>query len=98
MSELVLVGRSSSHFTRVARMFALELGIDFAVRPVYDLTSLDVTVYGDNPALKIPVLLTETGPLFGAENICRELVRRARAKNKKAKKSDVVLRGDASTG
>ena len=94
MSELVLVGRSSSHFTRVARMFALELGIDFAFRPVYDLTSLDVTVYGDNPALKIPVLLTETGPLFGAENICRELVRRARAKNKKAKKSDVVLRGD----
>ena len=101
MSELVLVGRSSSHFTRVVRMFAIELGVEFTFRPLYDLTSLDVSLYGDNPALKIPVLLTETGPLFGAENICRELVRRARAKNIKAKtakrapgKSDVVLRGD----
>jgi glutathione S-transferase len=94
MSDLSLVGRSSSHFTRVVRMVALELGVPLAFRPLFDLTSLDVTEYGDNPALKIPVLVTETGPLFGAENICRELARRARTKNKKAKKSDVVLRGD----
>jgi glutathione S-transferase len=94
MSELTLVGRSSSHFTRVTRMFALELGVPLRFRPVFDLTSLDVTVYGDNPALKIPVLLTETGPLFGSENICRELMRRAAAKNKKAKRSNFVLRGD----
>jgi glutathione S-transferase len=94
MSDLTLVGRSSSHFTRVVRMFAMELGVGISFRPLFDLTSLDVTEYGDNPALKIPVLVTETGPLFGAENICRELVRRARAKNKKAKKSDVVLRGE----
>lgn len=95
MSELVLVGRSSSHFTRVARMFALELGVELAFRPVFDLTSLDATTYGDNPALKIPVLVTETGPLFGTENICRELTRRASAKNKKGKKkSDFVMRGD----
>lgn len=96
MSELTLVGRSSSHFTRVTRMFASELGVTLAFRPVFDLTSLDVASYGENPALKIPVLLTETGPLFGAENICRELLRRAAAaKNKKVKKkSDVVMRGD----
>lgn len=75
-------------------MFAIDLGIEHTFRPLYDLTSLDVSAYGDNPALKIPVLITETGPLFGAENICRELVRRARARNKKAKRSEVVLRGD----
>lgn len=97
MSDLILVGRSSSHFTRLTRMFAIELGIEVAFRPLYDLTSLDVSSYGDNPALKIPVLVTETGPLFGAENICRELVRRAGAKNKKdktRKRSDIVMRGD----
>jgi hypothetical protein len=27
MPDLTLVGRSSSHFTRTARMFALELGV-----------------------------------------------------------------------
>jgi hypothetical protein len=32
-----LIGRSSSHFTRVPRMLALELGIDCAFQPVYDL-------------------------------------------------------------
>lgn len=95
MSELTLVGRSSSHYTRVTRMFALELGVELSFRPVFDLTALDAATYGDNPALKIPVLLTETGPLFGAENICRELVRRAGARSKKGKKkSDVVLRGE----
>jgi glutathione S-transferase len=98
MSDLTLVGRSSSHFTRITRMFAIELGVELTFRPLYDLTSLDVASYGDNPALKIPVLLTETGPLFGSENICRELVRRAGAKHKKArKKSDFVMRGDVDS-
>jgi glutathione S-transferase len=95
MSALTLVGRSSSHFTRVTRMFAIELGVALTMRPVFDLTALGTEVYGENPALKIPVLLTETGPLFGAENICRELVRRARARNKSSrKKSAIVMRGD----
>jgi glutathione S-transferase len=95
MSDLILVGRSSSHFTRITRMIAIELGVALTFRPVFDLTTLDVATYGDNPALKVPVLVTETGPLFGTENICRELARRAGAKGKKGKKrSDVVLRGD----
>lgn len=88
MSHLELVGRSSSHFTRVARVFALELGVPHAFRPVFDLTSLDAAAYAGNPALKIPVLVDERGPLFGAENICRELARRS------GKASGVVLRGD----
>lgn len=86
-SKVVLVGRSSSHFTRVARVFALELGVPHEFRPVLDLTTLDASAYADNPALKVPVLVDERGSLFGTENICRELARRARAG------ADVVLRG-----
>jgi glutathione S-transferase len=58
-------------------MFALELGIPHAFRPVLDLSTLDAREYAGNPALKIPVLVDEHGPLFGTENICRALVRRA---------------------
>ncbi|HEU4412137.1 MAG TPA: glutathione S-transferase N-terminal domain-containing protein [Polyangiaceae bacterium] len=87
MSELVLVGRSSSHFTRVARVFALELGVPHAFRPLLDLTTLDAAAYGGNPALKIPVLIDERGPLVGTENICRDLARRSG-------RAGVVLRGD----
>jgi glutathione S-transferase len=86
--DLVLVGRSSSHFTRVARIFAIDLGVPHAFRPVLDLTSPDVATYAGNPALKIPVLVDAEGPLFGTENICRALARRAGARSR------VVLRGD----
>jgi glutathione S-transferase len=89
MSELVLVGRSSSHFTRTARIFALELEVAHAFRPVLDMTVLDPDAYGGNPALRVPVLVDERGPLFGSENICRELLRRSGKKN-------VVLRGESS--
>jgi glutathione S-transferase len=88
MSQPVLVGRSSSHFTRIARIFALELGVGHTFQPVFDLTSLDLVVYAGNPALKIPILVDERGPLFGSENVCRELVRRS------GRGSSVVLRGD----
>ncbi|MDQ3333687.1 MAG: glutathione S-transferase family protein [Myxococcota bacterium] len=82
-----LVGRSSSSFTRVARIFALELGVEHAFRPVFDLTSANAAAYAGNPALKIPILVDEQGPLFGTENICRVLARGA---------NPVVLRGDIS--
>ncbi len=88
MTDLVLVGRSSSHFTRVPRIFALELGVPLAFRAVPDLRSLDAATYAGNPALKVPVLLDAEGPLFGAENICRALARRSAAR--------VVLRGDVA--
>jgi glutathione S-transferase len=85
---ITLVGRSSSHFTRTARIFALELGVPFAFRPVLDIKATDQAVYGDNPALKVPVLVDEQGPLYGTENICRELARRS------GRGARVVLRGD----
>jgi glutathione S-transferase len=89
MDALEIVGRSSSHFTRTARIFALELGVAHTFRPVLDLTTLDATAYADNPALKVPALVSAEGPLFGTENICRELVRRAAP-------ARVVLRGDVA--
>jgi glutathione S-transferase len=84
-----LWGRSSSHFTRVARMFAAELSIPHHFRPVLDLTTLDPSAYAENPALKVPVLVDEQGALFGAENVCRALLRRS----EKAA-ALVVMRGD----
>lgn len=75
--ELCIVGRSSSHFTRVARVFAHELHMPYEFRPVADLTSRDTADYAGNPALKLPVLETAEGPAFGAFNICRALAKRS---------------------
>jgi glutathione S-transferase len=86
--EITLVGRSSSHFTRTARIFAVELSVPHDFRPVLDLTTLDAAAYAHNPALKVPVLVDAAGRLFGTENICRELARRSGQRDR------VVLRGD----
>jgi glutathione S-transferase len=75
--RLVLVGRSSSSFTRVARVFAAEAGIAYEFQVVRDLTSLDPNDYGGNPALKIPSLRAADGDWYGALAVCRELVRRS---------------------
>lgn len=74
----VIVGRSSSHFTRLTRIFAAEAGVDYVFHPVFDIMSLDPADYAGNPALKLPVLETPEGSWFGALNVCRELVRRSR--------------------
>jgi len=87
-SSLVLVGRSSSHFTRTARMFALELAVAHRFQPVLDIGSHDPATFADNPALKVPIWLDEHGPLYGTENICRELARRSGQRDR------AVLRGD----
>jgi len=75
ITQPTLFGRSSSHFTRVTRIFAAELHVDYAFRVVRDLLSRDPEDYGGNPALRLPVLQTERGRWFGAQNICRELAR-----------------------
>lgn len=71
MTPVQIIGRSSSHFTRVTLLFAHELGVPFDLVPVYDMT--DLTRYGGNPAFKLPTLRSESGLMFGAENICRKL-------------------------
>lgn len=68
-----LIGRSGSHFTRVAAMFAHELRVPFELDVVHDLLSLDPAAYGGHPALKLPTLHVGDSVLFGTENICRKL-------------------------
>lgn len=74
---LALVGRSSSHFTRVARIFAAELGVAHDFEVVSDLMASSPDRFGGNPALRLPVLRTPEGEWFGTLNICRELARRS---------------------
>jgi glutathione S-transferase len=88
MTALVLVGRSSSHFTRTARIFALDLSVPHTFRPVIDILSTEASTFAGNPALKVPVLVDEQGALFGTENICAEIARRS------GRRPSVVLRGD----
>ncbi len=71
----VILGRSSSHFTRVARIFAEELHVPYSLEVVRDLLSTRSLDYGGNPALKIPVLKSDESTWFGALNVCRQLAR-----------------------
>ncbi|RKH73149.1 glutathione S-transferase N-terminal domain-containing protein [Corallococcus aberystwythensis] len=73
----VIIGRSSSHFTRIARLFAVELRVEHSFQVVRDLLSTDPADYGGNPALRIPVLKTSRGAWFGALNVSRELWRQS---------------------
>lgn len=77
-----ITGRSSSHFTRLVRVFAQELGVACEFAPVYDLASLDTCDYAGNPALKLPVLTKDGATVFGAENICRVLAEAAPAQRR----------------
>jgi glutathione S-transferase len=72
-----ITGRKTSHFTRVAAIFAHELGVPFELVSVKDLWTLESTTYGGNPALKIPSVRIGTSVVFGTENVCRKLVEHA---------------------
>jgi len=72
-SQPSIIGRSSSHFTRLARVFAQELGVVCEFVPIYDMRSLDPGDYGGNPALKLPILKLGDATIFGSDNICRAL-------------------------
>ena len=78
LAKPVIIGRSSSHFTRVTRIFAAEMRVDYSFQVVRDLMSCDLGDYGGNPALRLPTLQTPRGVWFGALNICRELSRQSR--------------------
>ncbi|WP_338865977.1 glutathione S-transferase N-terminal domain-containing protein [Myxococcus stipitatus] len=82
LSKPVLIGRSSSHFTRIVRIFADELRVDYDFQVLRDMLSPRPEDYGGNPALKIPVLRTSRGSWFGALNICRELWRQSNHKQR----------------
>jgi glutathione S-transferase len=72
-AAVCLVGRSSSHFTRVAAIYAHELGVPYELTVVHDVLDLDAAIYGGHPGLKIPTLRLGNAALFGTENICRRL-------------------------
>lgn len=76
-SKFAIYGRSSSSFTRVARIFAAELRVDYVFHIVRDLMSSDASEYAGNPALRMPTLQTSEAAWFGALNICKELARRS---------------------
>lgn len=77
MSTVRIIGRSSSHFTRVAQIFAHELSVPFALCPIYDMTRTDTAAYEGNPALKLPSLERDGSLVFGAQNIARALAEMA---------------------
>jgi len=70
-----LYGRSSSHFTRIVRIFAAEFELELEFVLIRDLMSTQPADYGDNPALKMPTLESPDGTWFGSLGICRELAR-----------------------
>ena len=70
-----LYGRSSSHFTRIPRIFAVELGVEYEFHLIRDLMSTEPEDYGGHPALKMPTLETDECTWFGSLPICRELAR-----------------------
>lgn len=72
-SDLILIGRQSSHYTRLVRIVAAELGVPLTLAPVFDLLSEDPARFGGNPALKLPVLRHGDHHVYGALAICRYL-------------------------
>ncbi len=73
MSDVRIVGRSSSHFTRVVRLFAHEFEVPYVLQVVPDLMAATPEAYGGNPGLKVPNLITDEGVVFGALNSCRTI-------------------------
>jgi glutathione S-transferase len=61
----------------VTRIFALEFGLEPALRVVPSLASASASDYGGNPSLRVPALLAPSGTWFGALSVCRELMRHA---------------------
>lgn len=76
-AALTLVGRHSSHYTRIVSIYAAELGVACAFEPVFDIGSTDAKLFGENPMLRVPSLATPEGTWFGSLNACRELARRS---------------------
>ncbi len=74
-TPIEIIGRQSSHYTRVVRMLALELGIDPPLAPIFDLMSTDPATYAGNPALKLPALRVGDDTAWGSLNACRLLAR-----------------------
>lgn len=76
-ASLEIVGRQSSHYTRMVRVFAAELGLGYRFTPILDLMSRQPDDFAGNPALRLPILRSGGEVVFGSLNICRVLARAA---------------------
>lgn len=76
-APIEIVGRQSSHYTRLVRMLAHELGVEYTLRPIHDLMSEDPASFAGNPALKLPALRQGDVVIWGSHNACRWLARQA---------------------
>lgn len=72
---ITIIGRQSSHYTRLVRLLAHELGVDYQLEPVHDLLGEDPAAYGGNPALKLPALRRGDEVVWGSGNALRALAR-----------------------
>ncbi len=70
-----IIGRQSSHYTRVVRMLAHELGVEHTLQPIHDLLSEDPAVFAGNPALKLPAVRIGDVTVWGSQNACRAIAR-----------------------
>lgn len=70
-----IIGRQSSHYTRVVRMLAHELGVEHTLQPIHDLLSEDPAVFAGNPALKLPAVRIGGDVVWGSQNACRAIAR-----------------------
>ena len=70
-----LIGRQSSHYTRVVRLLAHELGVEVTLQPIRDLLSEDPAVFAGNPALKLPAVRLAGETIWGSQNACRAIAR-----------------------
>lgn len=75
--RLRILGRSSSHFTRVVRIVARRLDVPHGFDVLPDILGAEPSAYGGHPAMKIPVLFVDDAPWFGTESICRTLAEHA---------------------
>jgi len=73
VTHIEIIGRHTSHFTRLPLIVAHELGSDYEFTPIYDLMDLDAASYGSHPGLRLPTLRHGDQVVFGAMPICRYL-------------------------
>lgn len=75
--DIRIHGRRSSHYTRMVRIVAEELGVGYELIPIFDLLSDQATSFAGNPALKLPAVEIDGQIWFGSGNGCRALARAA---------------------
>lgn len=74
---MLLFGRQDSHYTRLVRILAAELGVELPMQPVHGLMRLEPANFGGHPALRLPVLQVGGDSIYGSLNICRVIARAA---------------------